>query len=119
MRAAPLALAAMALAACEGGGDPVQQALRDASAERQAAAYAGYDETSGPAAQSTPASPAAADAARIAEMLAHHRAGLALAERTLAETGDPELRRLAQAAIDGHTREIEALEAWRPTPAGG
>lgn len=41
--------AVLALAACDGGGDPVQQALRDASAERHAANVAD-GQVSGPAA---------------------------------------------------------------------
>lgn len=45
-----IALAALtvALAACDGGGDPVQQALRDASAQRHAAAVVD-GQVSGPA----------------------------------------------------------------------
>lgn len=110
MRAALLGL--LALAACEGGGDPVQQALRDVSAQRQAAAV---KEGVTPAPTSRPA-PASADAAHAARMIAGNEQALAAARAALNDSHDPEIRRMARAAIDARTREIAELRAW--TPAG-
>lgn len=140
MRLAPIALTALALtlSACEGGGDPVQQALRDASAERQAALVKD-GETSGPdhAAAGHAAGPSdgdrafaaseavmhqrmmaasgeTIDEAYIAKMVEHHRGAVAMAEVALKESRDPEVRRMAQVVIDTQTREIAEMQAWRP-----
>ncbi len=114
MRQIAAALAVLVLAACSEGGDPVQMALRDASAERHAAAVS--DGTvSGPPA---PAVPAAAgnegDAAYVAGMIDHHRAAMKMAVDALARSEDPEIRRVAQAEIDTRTRAIAELQSWRP-----
>lgn len=134
---APVAL--LCLTACEGGGDPVQQALRDASAERQAATVK-EGAVSAPAQHPTghgPASPGAGDAAfaaseaqmhaqmsaatggnvdeaYIAKMIAHHEGALAMAQVALKESRDPEIRRMAQAVVDAQTREIAEMKAWKP-----
>ena len=114
MRRLALAVALLAVAACEEGGDPVQMALRDAAAARQAATV---QET----AESTPAVPATAvaaadgDAAYVAGMIEHHRAAVTMAVNALAKSDDPEIRRMAQAEIDSRTQEIAALQAWRPS----
>ena len=104
--------AALLTAACSEGGDPVQMALRDASAARQAAAV-----KEGPT--DAPAEPAATphtgDAAYVAGMIEHHRAARKLAVDALARSDDPEIRRMAQAEIDSRTREIAALQAWTPS----
>ena len=94
------------------GGDPVQMALRDASAARQAAAV---KEGSTPA----PPPPVAGrdttgDAAYVAGMIEHHRAAVKMAVDALARSDDPEIRRLAQAEIDKRTREITELQSWKP-----
>ncbi|MFN3668369.1 MAG: DUF305 domain-containing protein [Brevundimonas sp.] len=156
MRLAPSALGAgllaLTLSACEGGGDPVNQALRDASAENHAGTVRD-GETSGPDhaaaghAATAPAnwegrptrgdyafreserdmhagmaaaSGATVDEAYIAKMIAHHEGALAMAEVALAESRDPEIRRMAQAVKDAQTREIAEMRAWspaaRPTP---
>lgn len=133
----------LALAACDGGGDPVQQALRDASAERQAAtvqdgatsgahdAHAGHagHAASGPteadrafAASETEmhrlmaeASGGTIDESYIAKMIAHHQGAVAMAEVALRDSRDPEIRRMAQAVVDAQTREIAEMQAWKPS----
>jgi uncharacterized protein (DUF305 family) len=104
---------ALALTACEGGGDPVEQALREASAAHQAAATQTTAEV-----EATPSAPNA-DQAYVEAAIAEHRATIARAEASLRETSDPALRRLAQATIDTRKAEISALEAWRPDVAPG
>ena len=139
MRLLPLALPLLILAACEGGGDPVQQALRDASAERHAATVVD-GQVSGPdhaAMGHGPATPGAGDAAfaaseaamhsgmaaasgdtvdeaYIAKMIAHHEGAIAMARVALAQSQDPEVRRMAQAVIDAQTVEIAEMRAWKP-----
>ena len=116
MRLAAIALPALALAlsACEGGGDPVEQALRDASAERQAALVK-EGTVSGPATPvaAAPAGGDQADAAFVAGMIEQHRAAMAVAVDTLARSQDPDIRRLAQAEIDARSRRIAELQAWK------
>lgn len=130
------------LAACDGGGDPVQQAMREASAKNQAAAVV-EGTVSGPedhSAHETPADPGAGDRAfaaseaemhrlmaaasgetvdqaYIAKMIAHHQGAVAMAEVALRESRDPEVRRMAQAVIDTQTREIAEMRAWTPAAA--
>ena len=137
---APLALLGL-LAACDGGGDPVQQALRDTSAanhaaatrttaETQAASHAGHAK-SGP----TPGDQAFAaseaemhekmaaasgqtiDQAYVAKMIAHHEGAVAMAQVALRDSRDPEIRRMAQIVVDTQTREIAEMKAWAPTTA--
>jgi uncharacterized protein (DUF305 family) len=144
MRLAPIALTALALtlSACEGGGDPVEQALRDAASENHAArvqdgtvsapAHTGGHGTAGAA---TPGDAAFAaseaamhtgmarasgktvDEAYIAKMIEHHRGAVAMAEVALRESRDPEVRRMAQIVVDTQTREIAEMQAWKPAPA--
>lgn len=105
-------LATLAIAACSEGGDPVQMALRDAAAARQAAAVkAGVNE----APMEATATPQTGDAAYVAGMIEHHRAALKLAVDALARSDDPEIRRMAQTEIDSRTREIASLQAWAPS----
>ena len=136
-----LALAALPLllAACDGGGDPVEQAMREASAKNQAAAMV-EGTVSGPedhSAHAAPVDPGAGDRAfaaseaemhrlmaaasgetvdqaYIAKMIAHHQGAVAMAEVALRDSHDPEVRRMAQAVIDTQTREIAEMRAWRP-----
>lgn len=144
MRLAPIALTALALtlSACEGGGDPVEQALRDAASENHAArvqdgtvsapAHTGGHGTAGAA---TPGDAAFAaseaamhtgmarasgetvDEAYIAKMIEHHRGAVAMAEVALRESRDPEVRRMAQIVVNTQTREIAEMQAWKPAPA--
>lgn len=95
------------LSACDGGGDPVEQALRETAAANHAA-------TVRDGAVSTPVAPApSADAALRDGLLASHRRDLTLAEATARDAVDPELRRLAEAAVKARRDEIAALEATR------
>jgi uncharacterized protein (DUF305 family) len=139
---APLALLGL-LSACDGGGDPVQQALRDASAanhaaaarttaETQAASHAGHDEA-GPTPGATPGDRAFAaseaemhrrmaaasgqtiDQAYVAKMIAHHEGAVAMARVALRDSRDPDIRRMAQSVVDTQTREIAEMKAWAPT----
>lgn len=112
MRLPPLALAGLALllSACEGGGDPVEQALREASAAHQAAA------TETTAEQETRSSAPASDQAYVEAAIEEHRAAIARAEASLRETSDPALRELARTTIETRKAEIATLQAWRPAP---
>ena len=116
-RAGLLTVACAALAACEGGGDPVQQALRDASAERQAAAYQGYDQT---ATETTDVPSASADREAVDRLIGEHRRAITAAE-TLRDSSDPALRQIAETTITARQREIAELQSWRPaaTPTPG
>ncbi|MCA3718744.1 MAG: DUF305 domain-containing protein [Brevundimonas sp.] len=126
----------LAVAACEGGGDPVQQAMRDAATANQNAAFA--QKAADPHAmhgdEATPATGDAAfaevearmhqqmgqasgdtiDEAYIAKMIEHHRGAVAMAEVALARSQDPEIRRMAQAVVDAQTSEIAEMQTWKP-----
>lgn len=141
MRVPALGLATLLLlTACDGGGDPVQQALRETATANQnttiketaatsAADHAamGHGATAGDqafAASETAmhermmaASGETVDQAYIAKMIEHHRGAVAMAEVALKESRDPEVRRMAQLVIDAQTREIAEMQAWKPAPA--
>ncbi|MDP3801289.1 DUF305 domain-containing protein [Brevundimonas sp.] len=113
MRPVPIILlAALTLAACDGGGDPVQQALRETAAANHSAAI---KETATPVAPE----PTSMERAWVAEMVEHHRETIATADAALAQSRDPEVRRMAQAVRDARAREIAELQAWKPAAAPG
>ena len=109
IRAAPPIALLLVLGACDGGGDPVQQALREASAANQAAATHTTAEIQA-AAQT-------ADQAYVAKMIAHHEGAVAMTRVALRDSRDPEIRRMAQSIVETQTREIAELKAWAPTAA--
>ena len=115
MRRALILLPALALllAGCEGGGDPVQQALRETATANQSATVKETATTS----VNDPAG--TADRAYVSGMIEHHRSAVAMAEAALDESRDPEVRRMAQDVIDARTREITELEAWAPADVPG
>lgn len=101
-------LAATTLAACDGGGDPVEQALRETAAANQSAMV---KETA------TVSAPASADRAWVDRMTVQNREAIALADTALAQSRDPEVRRVAKAVRDSRTREIAEMQAWKPATA--
>jgi uncharacterized protein (DUF305 family) len=144
-RMVAVAALALPLVACDGGGDPVQQALRDASAERHAAAVkdgtvSGPEPTPEEAAEVSDrhwegrptrsdyafrrsdrdlearmaaASGHTPEESYAARMIALHEGAIAMAEVALAESTDPEIRRLAQTTLDTRTTELAELRAWQ------
>lgn len=114
MRAAASGLVAiLTLAACDGGGDPVEQALRETAAANQSATVT-YDESAAPEGLSPPAAPTEAEAAYAEVMIRENREAITTARAVLAESRDARIRRSAQAVIDSRTREIAELEAFVP-----
>ena len=115
MRAAASGLAAiLTLAACDGGGDPVEQALRETAAANHSATVT-YDEAAAPAGTSPRPAPTAAEAAYAEVMIRENREAITTARAVLAESRDPCIRRSAQAVIDNRTREIAELEVFVPS----
>lgn len=114
-----------ALAACEGGGDPVQQALRDTSTANHAATVRESEPAQRRVAVKEAgvevglAAPAGrtADEIYIAGMIEHHRGAVAMADEALSRSSDPEVRRIAQMVKDARSREIAAMQAWTPSTA--
>lgn len=133
-------MASLSLAACDGGGDPVQQAMRETAAVNQSATVRETDTTPATADAAVvhgsaagdqafaasekamhermmAASGVTVDQAYIAKMIEHHRGAVAMAEVALKESRDPEIRRMAQVVVDSQTREIAEMQAWTPAPA--
>ena len=107
MRAAGVLLLGLLLSACEGGGDPVQQAMGEAVASNRAAAHpldpADLAATGGPSLDQT----------YVTRLIEDHRRTLTTAQ-AMAGSQDPQIRRLAQQAAEASTAQIAALQAWEP-----
>lgn len=99
---------ALMLGACDGGGDPVQQAVREASAAHQAAMV-----KDGAVATTDRSGASQDDQALTARMIEHQRQGVAMADTALAQSSDPDIRRMAQAIKVRQTREIAEMQAWQ------
>jgi uncharacterized protein (DUF305 family) len=135
-------LVSLSVAGCDGGGDPVQQALRETATANQSAtvretatASAGVhgktrhgisagdrafmaSEADMHAAMAA-ASGETVDEAYIAKMIEHHRGAVAMADVALARSQDSDIRRMAQAVKDTQTRELAEMQAWKPASSSG
>lgn len=100
MRALPLIFAGLLLTACEGGGDPVEQALREEAANNHAEAEF--------ARQQQEEVRAAAAAERQAEIERLQRE-IAVAEVALEAATEPDVRAAAQASLDESRLALAAL----------
>lgn len=107
MRALPLIVAGLLLAACEGGGDPVEQALREEAANNHAEVEF--------ARQRQAEERAAVEAERQAE-IERLRREVVVAETALAAATEPDVRAAAQASLDESRQALSELSAT-PTQA--
>lgn len=101
------------VAACDfEGGDPVQHALRDASAARQAAALKTTEEEQAAAARraaSAPVAPAEGD--ELSRLIAARRQAVADTRALLAATTDPALKGQLTGDLKAEEGRLRALEA--------
>ena len=95
------------LSACEGGGDPVNQAVREISAKYQAEAV--REGTVSAPSSAVPAD--TAEQAAIRQMIAHNDEAIAAARQVLATSQDIKLRSLAEQTIANRTRENADLSS--------
>nr|WP_312160527.1 indole-3-glycerol-phosphate synthase [Brevundimonas diminuta] len=122
MRSAALILVvagAALLSACEfEGGDPVQHALRDAAAARQAAALKTTEEQEAQAIRRPTASgPALHEPDELSRLIAARRQAVEETRALLAATTDPALKGQLTGdlkAEEGRLRALEARAAARP-----
>ena len=56
------------------------------------------------------------DESYIAKMIAYHQGAIAMADIALAQSQDPEIRRMAQTVKDTQTVEIAEMQAWEAAP---
>ena len=121
MRAGVFALilgGAALVAACDiEGGDPVQHALRDASAARQAAALKTTEEEQAAAARRAASAPAPAPAPvttkgdELSRLIAARRQAVADTRALLAATTDPALKGQLTGDLKAEEGRLRALEA--------
>lgn len=104
------------LTACEGGGDPVNQAVREASARYQAQAVKdGAISGPAPAASPTPAQADTPEQAAIRQMIARNDEAILAARQVLANSQDPKLKAMAEQTITARQQENFALKSSLPT----
>lgn len=116
MRAAALILVvagAALLSACEfEGGDPVQHALRDAAAARQAAALKTTEEAEAQAARRAAALAPSADAGDdLSRLIAARRRAVEDTRALIAATEDPTLKAQLTGDLKAEEGRLRALEA--------
>lgn len=111
LRAVAFVVAGAALlAACDfEGGDPVQHALRDASAARQAAALKTTEEEQAAAARRAASAPADGD--ELSRLIAARRQAVADTRALLAATTDPALKGQLTGDLKAEEGRLRALEA--------
>lgn len=112
LRAAAFVICSAALlAACDfEGGDPVQHALRDASAARQAAALKTTEEQA-----AAEPSPEAGD--ELARLIVARRQAVANTRALLATTSDPALKGQLTGDLKAEEGRLRALEAQQTAMA--
>ncbi len=118
MRAAALILVvagAALLSACEfEGGDPVQHALRDAAAARQAAALKTTEEQEAEAIRRPTASgPALHEPDELSRLIAARRQAVEETRAALAAVADPALKAQLAEDLKAEEASLRALEARR------
>lgn len=102
------------LAACDiEGGDPVQHALRDASAARQAAALKTTEEEQAAAARRAASAPAPVptEGDELSRLIAARRQAVADTRALLAATTDPALKGQLTGDLKAEEGRLRALEA--------
>lgn len=107
MMRTPIFVAGLLLAACEGGGDPVEQALREEAANNHAEVEF--------ARQRQAEERAAVEAERQAEA-ERLRREIVVAETALAAATEPDVRAAAQASLDESRRALAAIEQTSVEP---
>lgn len=100
------------VAACDiEGGDPVQHALRDASAARQAAALKTTEEEQAAAARRAASAPAPAEGDELSRLIAARRQAVEDTRALLAATTDPALKGQLTGDLKAEEGRLRALEA--------
>lgn len=102
MRVLAMAAAGLILTACEGGGDPVQQALQEEAANNHAELEF--------ARQQQAEERAAVEAERSAE-IERLRREITVAETALAAATEPDVRAAAQASLEESRQALAELDA--------
>lgn len=115
MRAAALILVvagAALLSACEfEGGDPVQHALRDAAAARQAAALKTTEEAEAQAARRAASAPSADAGDDLSRLIAARRRAVEDTRALIVATEDPTLKAQLSGDLKAEEGRLRALEA--------